>query len=465
MNLIQLSWKNLSYKPLSMFLSLLLFALGAGLIALLLLLNDQLEDKYEKNLAGIDLVVGAKGSPLQLILCNMFHVDAPTGNIAIKEARPFLNPKHPLIRLSVPLSLGDSYKGYRIVGTTHRLVDSVYAGTIAEGQLWERNMEVTIGAEVAKRLGLSLGSTFYSSHGLVDDDMNVHDHGAPFKVTGILAANGTVLDQLILTNSQSIWAVHDHEEEEKKASVAKTEETEEHDHDHDHEGHDHGEDDHEGHNHEEGDHEGHDHAGHDHGEHDHEEVIPTKPLIEEVDKDITAILIKYKNRTNWRALNMARNINENTNLQAASPAIEMARLFNLMGSGEKLLRALAFIIVIVSGLSVFISLYNSLNERRYELALMRVMGASRAKIFSLISFEGVLLAVLGLFIGIILGHVGMEVLGRVMEESFRYRFTGLKWLNTEWLLLAGAIAIGFVAALIPAIRASRTGIAATLTES
>lgn len=446
MNLIQLSWKNLSYKPLSMFLSLLLFALGTGLIALLLLLNSQLEDKYEKNLAGIDLVVGAKGSPLQLILCNMFHVDAPTGNIAIKEARPFLNPKHPLIRLSVPLSLGDNYKGYRLVGTTHDFVDSVYAGTLSEGQLWERNMEVTIGAEVAKRLELSLGSTFYSSHGLVDDDMNVHDHVAPFKVTGVLAANGTVLDQLILTNSQSIWAVHDHEEEEKKASVAKTEETEEHDH--------------EGHTHEEDK-----HSGHDHDEHNHEEVAPAKPLIEEVDKDITAILIKYKNRTNWRSLNMARNINENTNLQAASPAIEMARLFNLMGSGEKLLRALAFIIVIVSGLSVFISLYNSLNERRYELALMRVMGASRAKIFSLISFEGILLAVLGLFIGIILGHVGMEVLGRVMEESFRYRFTGLKWLHSEWLLLAGAIAIGFVAALIPAIRASRTGIAATLTES
>jgi putative ABC transport system permease protein len=453
MNLIQLSWKNLSYKPLSMFLSLLLFALGAGLIALLLLLNDQLEDKYEKNLAGIDLVVGAKGSPLQLILCNMFHVDAPTGNIAIKEARPFLNPKHPLIRLSVPLSLGDSYKGYRIVGTTHRLVDSVYAGTLAEGQLWERNMEVTIGAEVAKRLELSLGATFYSSHGLVDDDMNIHDHGSPFKVTGILAANGTVLDQLILTNSQSIWAVHEHEEEAKTASVTKTEETEEHDQDH------------EGHDHKEDAHEGHDHAGHDHEDHEHEVVAPQKTLIEEVDKDITAILIKYKNRTNWRALNMARNINENTNLQAASPAIEMARLFNLMGSGEKLLRALALIIVIVSGLSVFISLYNSLNDRRYELALMRVMGASRAKIFSLISFEGILLAVLGLFIGIVLGHVGMEVLGRVMEESFRYRFTGLKWLQAEWLLLAGAIAIGFVAALIPAIRASRTGIAATLTES
>ncbi len=457
MNLLHLSWKNLSYKPLSMLLSLLLFALGTGLIALLLLLNNQLEDKYEKNLAGIDLVIGAKGSPLQLILCNMFHIDAPTGNIAIKESRAFLNPKHPLIRLAVPLSLGDSYKGYRIVGTTHRLVDSIYNGTLSEGKLWENNMDITLGAEVAKQLKLNLGSTFYSAHGFADDGLNVHDHGTPFKVTGILQATGTVLDQLILTNTSSIWAVHDHEDDKPKSEkeTAKAQPTitpqkeEPHEHDHEHEGHDHA--DEEGHQHE--------------TNIVSEAPPPNKPLIEELDKDITAILIKYKNRTSWRALNMARNVNENTNLQAASPAIEMTRLFQLMGNGEKLLRALAVIIVFVSALSVFISLYNSLNERRYELALMRVMGASRAKLFALIIFEGVLLSFLGLLIGLVLGHLGMEILGGAMEESYRYRFTGWKWLKEEWLLLVGSLVIGFVAALIPAIRASKTGIAATLTEA
>ena len=118
MNLLNLSWKNLVNKPLSMMLSLVLFALGVGLISLLFLLNQQLQDKFEKNLAGIDLVVGAKGSPLQLILSSMYHIDTPTGNISIQEATPFLRPGHPLIERAVPLSLGDSHKGYRIVGTT-----------------------------------------------------------------------------------------------------------------------------------------------------------------------------------------------------------------------------------------------------------------------------------------------------------------------------------------------------------
>ena len=98
MNLVKLAWKNLTNKPLTMMLSLVLFALGVGMISLLFLINTQVQDKFEKNLAGIDVVIGAKGSPLQLILCNMYHVDAPTGNISIKEVRPFLNPDHPRLQ-------------------------------------------------------------------------------------------------------------------------------------------------------------------------------------------------------------------------------------------------------------------------------------------------------------------------------------------------------------------------------
>ena len=105
MNILSLSWKNLTNNALSMLLSLVLFALGVGLISLLLLLNRQVDEKFDKNLADIDLVIGAKGSPLQMILCNMYHIDAPTGNISIKAVRPFMNPKHPLIKLAIPLSL------------------------------------------------------------------------------------------------------------------------------------------------------------------------------------------------------------------------------------------------------------------------------------------------------------------------------------------------------------------------
>ena len=125
MHWISIAIKNLLHRPLSGFLSALLFALSIGLVVFLYNVNSQLKTKFEKNLAGIDLVLGAKGSPLQLILCNMYHIDAPTGNISLKDARPFLRDGHPLIAASVPLSLGDSHKGYRIVGTDERFLGEI----------------------------------------------------------------------------------------------------------------------------------------------------------------------------------------------------------------------------------------------------------------------------------------------------------------------------------------------------
>lgn len=476
MNLLRLSWKNLTFKPLSMLLSITLFALGVGLITLLFLVQNQLEEKFEKNLAGIDLVIGAKGSPLQLILSSMYHVDAPTGNVPLGGVKPFLNPKHPLIETAVPLSLGDSYRTFRVVGTTPQILE-FYGAEIATGKVWEQNFEVTIGANVARDLDLGLGDTFSSSHGFLEDDNLGHDHTA-FKVVGILNRNGTVLDQLILTTNQSYWLTHDHEGESAPAAAAQAEEEHDHDedgHDHDHgeEAHDHDED---GHDHDHGD-EAHDHDedGHDHGEeaHDHDEdghdhhdhsheVEPVKPLLEEPDdKQITTLLVKFKGR-NYQALNMQRSINENTEMQAATPAIEINRLYKLMDSGEQALRILAVVIIFVSALSIFISLLSSLRERQYELALMRVMGSSRNKLFLLILCEGLLLAIIGWAVGLLLSHGGMHVFAGKLAESYGYDFSGWVFLPQEWLVLIGSLLLGLLAAILPAIKASQTDISETL---
>lgn len=426
MNLLRLSWKNLRFKPLNTTLSVVLFALGVGLISLLFLLEKQLQDNFEKNLAGIDLVVGAKGSPLQLILSSMYHIDAPTGNMTIKEARPFLNPKHPLIEQSIPLAMGDSYKGYRILGTTQDIL-GLYEGEIGEGEIWKRNFEVTLGAIIARDLGLKIGDQFRSSHGFDDNDDLAHEDAHAFKVVGILKPSGAVIDQLILTTPQSFWLVHDH-----GAETAQAEEEHEHE------------------------------DGHSHEEHAHDEI--PKPLLEEDEtKEITSVLIKFKGR-NFQALNMGRNINENTDLQAATPAIEINRIFAQMDQGERVLKILAIVIIIVSALSIFISLYSSLKERRYELALMRVMGASPAKLFTLIIIEGLLLAILGYGIGLLLSHGSMELIANFMKDSYRYSFSGAQFLVQEWYLLFGALAIGFIAALIPALQASNTPIAETLSQ-
>lgn len=439
MNIFKLSWKNLFHNKLSLLLSLTLFALGVGLISLLLILNTQVQDKFDKNLAGIDLVIGAKGSPLQLILSSMYHIDNPTGNIPIKEIKPFMNPKHPLIETSVPISIGDSHKAFRIIGTTEEIL-AFYEGKVAQGNIWQKPMQVTIGAVVAERANLKLGDTFHSSHGLIEDDNLIHTDATPFKVVGILEGNGSVLDQLILTDTRSVWQVHDSHDHEEDAHSQEEE--------HDHEGHDH---------------EGHDHSGHDHDDHAQETPAESKPLSEEVDQSITSLLVKFRGR-NYQALNMQRSINENTNMQAATPAIELNRLYSLTGNVENLLRGIAAIIVIVSGISIFIALFNSLRERQYELALMRVMGASRGKLLWMILLEGLIIALLGFIIGMLLSRLGMGILSGYMEDAYRYSFSPWVFLKSEWYLLAGALTVGLLAAFIPAIKAARTDIHDTLTK-
>lgn len=449
-----------------MLLSTMLFALGVGLISFLLLVNHQVSEKFEKNLAGIDLVIGAKGSPLQLILSSMYHIDAPTGNIPVKGVMPYLNPKNPFIKTAIPLSLGDSYRGYRIVGTTANLLE-LYQAKVATGRSFTGLMEVLAGATAAHELGLKIGSTFQSSHGLIEDENLVHE-GHAFKVVGILKPTGASIDQLLLTPAQSIWEVHEHGA---MGSVAPAAEEEEHDEEeHEHDEAEHAKEDSLHENHEEAT----EQVGsmaltnqeEDHysspEEHEHEEHR-LKSILEYPDKEITSLLLQF-NGHNVTTLNLQRMINQNTNMQAATPAIEITRLYSLMGVGEDALRWLAFIIMAVSGLSIFISLFSSLRDRRYELALMRTMGASPAKLFAMIILEGLLLAVLGYVVGMLISHGGMELLAGEMKAAYRYTFTGKTFLPEELYLLGGALAVGFIAAIIPAIQARNTDISKTLAE-
>ncbi len=417
MNLFKLAWKNIISKPLNLLLSMVLFGLGIGLINFLILLNHQMKSQFDKNLAGIDVVIGAKGSPLQMILCNMYHIDNPTGNISVKEALPFLNPKHPLIETAIPLSLGDSHRAYRIVGTDYSIL-KLYGGEIGEGKLWTNHFDVTIGQVVADELGMKIGDRFQSNHGFQDVDGLLHEHEDGFVVVGILKPTGSVLDQLILTTTKSIWDVHGHEDTD-------------------------------------------DHAVHD-DKHDHDHDANGFHLADYPDQEITSLLIKFRNRTNFQALNLPRNINENTGMQAAAPPIEINRLYSMIGVGVDALRNIAIIIALVSAFSIFISLFSSLKDRQYELALMRVMGAGQSKLFVLILLEGIILALAGCLLGFLISHIGMEILAHYAKASYRYSFTGWLFLKEELGILGVSIVIGIVAALIPAIRAYGTDIHETL---
>ena len=181
------------------------------------------------------------------------------------------------------------------------------------------------------------------------------------------------------------------------------------------------------------------------------------------EEEITSLLLTFKGNSVF-SLNLQRNINENTNMQAATPAIEINRLYDTMGPGETILKRLAGAIVLVSIFSIFISLYTSLAERKKELALMRSLGAGPNKLFGLLLTEGIILAFGGALLGVLISHLGLYFIAEFISAEYRYDFSAFFLLPAEGYLLAAALGIGILAAFIPAWRAARTEVHATLAE-
>lgn len=204
MSLWRLAWRYLWSQPLTAGLNLLLLSLGLAAIGFVLLVSEQIEAGVRRDLAGIDLVVGAKGSPMQIMLAGVFHLDVPTGNIPLSSIEALRAQR--LVARVVPLSLGDSLQGFRIVGTTADYL-ALYDAQLATGRPWAQPMEAVLGAAAARATGLKPGDRFAGSHGLGAQG-TAHAHH-DYTVVGVLAATGGVLDRLVLTDLASVWEVHD----------------------------------------------------------------------------------------------------------------------------------------------------------------------------------------------------------------------------------------------------------------
>ena len=397
-------------RLLATFLNILLLGLGVGTIIALILTLTQAEQRMERDTAGIDLVIGAKGSPLQLILSSVFQVDIPTGNIGLEEAAAII--ALPQVKRAVPLALGDSYKTFRIVGTTPDYLH-LYAASVQSGRLWEKPLEAVVGAEVAKATQLRVGQSFAGAHGLGTssglanrngNNSDAHaDH--PYQVVGILGTTGTVIDRLVLTGLESVWFIHDHNDEYEDTKKA-TQET---------------------------------HKG---------------------GREVTAYLIEYASPL--AAASFPRRVNASSSMQAAAPAMETARLFALIGVGITTLKVFAAIMMVCAGLGIFIGLMNTLNDRQADLALLRVLGASRSTVCLTIMAQGFALGLAGVILGVGLGHAGGEWMGLMIGKTHRIPLTGWTWANEEWWIIAAAIGLSMMAALFPAWRAYRDAVPETL---
>lgn len=425
--MIRLAWAYMRDRPLTVGLNALLLGIAVATLVLLLQFATQAGERFERDARGIDLVVGAKGSPLQLVLSSVYHIDQPTGNIPLGElARLRADPG---VGKAVPLALGDNFKGFRIVGSDSGLLD-LYGARIAQGRAFARPLEVVLGADVARRTDAGLGQKFVGSHGLETDPDGEqgHDH-APFETVGILAPTGTALDRLIITSVESVWDVH---------GIAHDE------HDDDHEGE-----------------AGHDHADHD--DHDHDSQHHDEALQAEAPQpEITAILVRYRNAA--AAMRLPTQINRQTALQAAAPAAEAARLLGLFGSVIEGARLFGWLLALSAGLSLFVALWSATRAREGDLALLRVMGATPGAVFGTILVEGLLIAAIGAVGGIALAHAAMAAASSAFPTISELGISALRFLPGEALILGAALTIGLVAAAIPAIRIFRVDLAETLAK-
>jgi putative ABC transport system permease protein len=396
-NLAALAWRYLWARPLVALLNLALLGLGLGAITFVLLVSDQVERALQRDLAGIDLVVGAKGSPLQLILAGVFHLDVPTGNIALQTVETLR--AHALVGRVVPLSLGDSVQGFRIVGTTPEYL-ALYGAAVERGRDWAAPLEAVLGADAARASGLREGSTFVGTHGLGRDG---HAHGdTPYTVTGVLARCGCVLDRLVLTSLESVWQVHEDDvalDDEDRAAL-------------------------------------------------------------EAEREVTLLLVGY--RSPLAAATLPRWVDAQPGLQAAAPALESARLLRLVGVGTEVLRGFGALVVLVAALSVFVALTHAVREREGDLAMLRMLGAPPARVAALVSAEALWLVGLGLAFGLALGHGLTHALGWLLAQQRSLAITGAWWATGQGLLVAAAFVLALVAAAWPAWRAYRLDVTTLL---
>ncbi|WP_174275275.1 ABC transporter permease [Sphingomonas bacterium] len=398
--MIALALAYLRDRWLATMLNVLLLALAVATLVLLLDVSTQAADRFEADARGIDLVVGAKGSPLQLVLSAVYQIDAPTGNIPLASID--LLRRDPSVAMVVPLAMGDGFRGFRIVGTDPGYLP-FRGARLASGRIFRASGDAVVGAEAARRSGLTIGRRFIGSHGLEHEGGPAHAQH-PFTVTGILTPTGSVADRMILVSVETVWDVH---------GIA--------------------------------------HPG------------PGAADATTIPPEVTALLVRY--RSAFGALRVPLMINRQTNMQAASPAIEIARLFSLLGVGVAAIRAFAWLLAITGGLSIFVALTAAASAREADLTLLRLIGARRRMIVGAILAEGLIVAACGVATGELIGHGVLALATATVPTLADTGIDPWRLDPGELLIAALVLAIGGLAALIPAARVVHGDLARVLART
>ena len=450
MNLLTIALKSLRQRWLASFLTGLSVALGVALIVTVMVLNGVVSRQFSQTGTGYDLVVGPKGSDTQLVLSSIYYMDRPIENLPWRFFKEL--SEHKTVERAIPVNLGDTTEvgNFPIVGTTPQyfLVDYVPEKKfLIKGDGLQGTWDAVIGSQVAKKNAWDIGSKFKMIHAGQDD----HVHDEEFTVKGVLAPTGTPNDKAVFVHIDGFFQLAGHEKPVKEAIEREAKfygETEDQIRQRyaadlaeiaKHEGHDHSH--------------GHHHA---HG--------PMSNL----QKEVTSILLVMKGgddslRRSSAALAMQSNLKKGFQAQAVNVVGVMARLLtNLVGNIRDAFLVLTGLIVAVSGIGIFVSIYNSMADRKKEIAVMRALGARRQTVFSIIMLESLLLCVLGGLVGMLLGHAMVFIAAPIIQERSGLLIDPFHFDLYELIVIPALIGMAMLVGMLPGLTAYRTDVAEAL---
>lgn len=412
---VTLAWKSLRNRKATAFLTVLTVAISVILLLGVEKIRTQAKESFANTISGTDLIVGGRSGQVNLLLYSVFRIGNATNNIDWKSYQDFAN--HRAVAWAIPISLGDSHKGFRVMGTNHSYFEHFKYGskqplTFSHGKPFNGLFETVLGADVAKQLGYQIGSEIIIAHGISDVGFSRHDN-LPFKVVGILAPTGTPVDKTVHVSLEAIEAIHVGWESGARLGPS-----------------------------------------------------PDATQLEQKQfqpKQITAMMLGLKSRIQTFALQREINTYNQEPLSAIMPGVALHELWGMMSVAEQALMAVSVFVVIAGLLGMLSSLLTSLQERRREMAILRAMGARPRHVFTLLISEASLLTLAGIVTGVAGVYGLLSIAQPIIQQQYGINITMTAISPHEWMLLAFVQTAGILIGFIPAIRAYKQSLSDGMT--